>query len=84
MRKDNKSGVTGVNAKYSKVTGKVIGWYSQWNGLNGKRHYEYFTLKRYSNKKAKQLAIASRKLAIENLNSEGGDYTRNHGGNYEN
>ena len=73
----NKSNVTGVYFKHMK--GDPY-WTATWQDLQGKKHRKYFSVNKYSDEGAKQLAIATRKEAIDLLNKQGAGYTARHSG----
>lgn len=73
----NKSNITGVYFKNMK--GDPY-WTATWQDLQGKKHRKYFSVNKYSDEGAKQLAIAARKEAIDLLNEQGAGYTARHSG----
>lgn len=80
IRSDNTSGVTGVQRAAKEVQGVVYEyWVATWNTLDGKSKRKRFSLLKYGEEKAKELAIQHRKLMIEALNAEGAGYSEHHG-----
>ena len=80
IRSDNTSGVTGVQRADKEVQGVVYEyWVATWNTLDGKSKRKRFSVLKYGEEKAKELAIQHRKLMIEELNAEGAGYSEHHG-----
>lgn len=73
----NKSDVTGVYLKNMK--GDPY-WTATWQDLQGNKHRKFYSVNKYSDEGAKQLAIATRKEAIDLLNEQGAGYTARHSG----
>jgi hypothetical protein len=55
-------------------------WTATWQDLQGNKHRKHFSVNKYSDNGAKQLAIAARKEAIDLLNKHGAGYTARHSG----
>lgn len=68
----NNSNVIGVYFK--NIKGDPY-WTATWQDLQGNKHRKYFSVNKYSDEGAKQLAIAARKDAIDLLNKQGAGYT---------
>lgn len=80
MRSHNSSGITGVHFTSFIHKGYLNEyWVATWSTLDGKNSRKHFSLKKYSNEEALQLAISYRKSKIAELNSLGADYTERHG-----
>jgi hypothetical protein len=71
VRRNNKSGIPGVgrceqiykrspNARYAS-------WYAKWFDEHGKGHARWFSVSRYGEQEAKQLAIAERERQLERV-----------------
>lgn len=76
MRKLNKTGVTGVQL-YRR--GNDFSWRAAWAGLDGKQKHKYFSVGKYGNDKAFELACKYREAMILELNADGAGYTERHG-----
>lgn len=72
----NVSGVTGVSFKEAKG---YANWRAKWHGLDGKRHERSFSVLKYGYDKAFELACEFRARMIEELNSQGANYSERHG-----
>jgi len=71
----NTSGVTGVT--YSKVDAR---WYATWvSPATGKNVSKTFSIKKYGEEQAFQLACEARAKAIQELNAQGAGYSETHG-----
>lgn len=70
----NTSGITGVS--YSPVTNS---WRACWHNGEGKQINKSFSVNKYGEDVAKQLAIDARELAINSLKNIGYLYTERHG-----
>jgi hypothetical protein len=70
----NTSGITGVT--YSKVANN---WRAVWHNGEGVQQSKSFSISKYGEDLAKQLAIEARKLAIDSLKNIGYLYTERHG-----
>lgn len=81
LPRNNTTGVKGVMWD-EKSPGK---WYAcaQWRDLEGKVKKASFSVKKYGEKKAFEMAVEARKNAIEELNKLGADYSEQHTGNYK-
>ena len=55
-------------------------WTATWQDLYGKKHRKSFSVGKYSDGGARELAIAARKEAIDLLNKKGAEYTARHSG----
>jgi len=71
-RSNNSSGVTGV---YRSVSGYYNGkalyyWYAIWSPRKGKKASKAFSVQKFGDERAKQLAIEARQNAIANLDPE--------------
>jgi hypothetical protein len=73
----NKSDITGVYLKNMK--GDPY-WTATWQDMQGNKHVKYFSVNKYSDEGAKELAIATRKESIDLLNKQGAGYTARHSG----
>jgi len=71
LRKENKSGYTGVHE--SCIRGYMYAG-AQWADANGKKVCKYFSYKKYGKDQAILLAVKARSDAIENLNKNGASY----------
>lgn len=82
LRKDNTSGIQGVywNTNPSGNTYSV----ARWNSLDGKTVCKYFSVEKYGEEKALDLAVKAREEAIAELNKNGAGYSKRHGENYVN
>lgn len=74
---DNKSGACGVHRKFNGL--KSYYWCAQWNDISGKRCVKNFSIEKYGEAVAYDLAVEARLAAIEHLNSIGENYTEKHG-----
>ena len=72
-RKDNSSGLVGVR----KVWYPTKYWVAQW--FDGKRKNKWFSVNKYGDVQAKQMAVAYRKARVEEI----GGYTERHGDSNE-
>ena len=72
----NVSGVTGVSFKEAKG---YANWRAKWHDLDGKRHERSFSVLKYGHDKAFELACKYRAKMIEELNSQGANYSERHG-----
>lgn len=70
----NTSGITGVTYSTSSNT-----WRAIWHDGNGKQRNKSFSVNKYGETLAKQLAIEARELAIKELKEKGYLYTERHG-----
>lgn len=76
MQKNNSSGITGVyRSKYK--DGKEF-WHGFWKE-NGKNISKAFSIKKYGEEGAKEMAIKARRDALSKLNANGNEYTEAHG-----
>ena len=76
-RVDNTSGVTGVT-KISNGCGNFY-WSARCEGLDGKIIQKRFSIKKFGNEKAFELACKFREDSLEELNLQGAGYTETHG-----
>lgn len=78
MQYNNTSGHTGVYLKSRKGHDY---WIADWREISGerKRVTRYFSVLKYGEREAFNLACKTRELAIEKLNSQGAGYAENHG-----
>lgn len=72
-RKDNRSGLAGV----CEIWHPTKYWVAQW--FDGKRKNKWFSVDKYGDAQAKQMAVAYRKARIEEI----GGYTERHGDSNE-
>ena len=80
MHKSNTSGVIGVSLHSQKRRGVVkMNWCAQWNTVAGKLVNKYFSIAKYGERVAFEMACACRREAVMLLNSEGAGYTERHG-----
>ena len=70
----NTSGITGV--AYSPIDNA---WRAIWHNGEGKQRNKSFSVNKYGEDVAKQLAITARELAIDSLKNIGYLYTERHG-----
>lgn len=73
-QRNNTSGITGVGFSERDKT-----WVSRWVELDGARKIKCFSISKYGNEVAKQMAIDFRNQTIARLNSEGAGYAASHG-----
>lgn len=76
ISKNNKSGVTGVSKTIK--NGKDH-WVAQWIDLEGNSKVASFSVSKYGDEVAFNLACDARKIAIEELNKLGAGYGEKHG-----
>lgn len=79
-KSNNTSGVTGVQRASIKVKGVTYEyWAATWSTLDGKNKRKWFSISKYGNDEAKELAVHHRKIMIDELNRQGAGYTDRHG-----
>lgn len=76
MNARNKSGVTGV---YKKNMKGVMCWTATWQDLEMKKHRRHFSIPKYGDEIAFELACNARNSAIEKLSALGLIYSERHG-----
>lgn len=79
MRKDNSSGVTGVNILWPEKYPMGVMVTANWTDLNGKRCNKKFSVKKMGLLPAFKAAVEARNFAIAHLNTLGADYSDKHG-----
>jgi hypothetical protein len=79
-RKQNPRNTSNVIGVYLKNMKGDPYWTATWQDLQGKKHRKCFSVNKYSDEGAKQLAIDTRKEAIDLLNKQGAGYTARHSG----
>jgi hypothetical protein len=77
MPRNNKSGEVGVYRINTKNGSPC--WVAQWNNLDGTRSLKSFSIAKYGEDLAYELALTARKQAISNLNQQGAGYSASHG-----
>lgn len=75
--KNNTVGVTGIY--YDEKAPDCFYWKASWLDLSGKQRTKSFSVDKYGNNEAKNLALAYRIKMIEELNKQGAGYTDRHG-----
>lgn len=73
--RSNTSGYTGV----SREGGEYPRWKSFWSDLDGKHRSKSFSVGKYGEEEAKNLAVRNRKEMMEKLNKLGANYGSHHG-----
>jgi TnpA family transposase len=71
LKSSNTSGVTGVYKS-------IGGWMCSWYDIDKKEQTKYFSIKKYGNDSAFQLAVDYRLNELQKLNAQGMDYTDRH------
>lgn len=80
MQANNSSGIVGVAIRTTTIAGvDYPAWVACWNNLEGKKRTKNFSINKYGDETAKELAIAHRNRMIEQLNSLGAEYADSHG-----
>jgi Drexlerviridae HNH endonuclease len=72
--KNNSSGKTGVSFDKTKRR-----WVAYWSELDGKIVHKNFSISRFGETKAFELACSARDLAVARLNNSEAGYTKDHG-----
>lgn len=72
MRPTNKSGIVGVTRgiilkKRGKRTVKLAHWQAYWQNANGKRSTRSFSVNKYGEQEAKQMAISARENGMKDV-----------------
>ncbi len=71
VRKPTESGIAGVTRIVSTVKGHEYEfWKAIWTTLKGERKSKQFSVNKYGEKEAKQLAIKTRKAALDEIGAE--------------
>ncbi len=79
-QKNNTSGIVGVAIRTTIISGKEYpAWVATWNTLDGKKYTKNFSINKYGDDVAKQMAIDFRNKRIEELNACGAEYAESHG-----
>lgn len=76
MYSNNTSGITGV---YFDKKGKYDYWKASWMKIDGKMGTKSFSIMKYGDEEARNLAINYREKMIAELNAQGAGYTERHG-----
>jgi hypothetical protein len=74
-RKTNKSGKTGVHWTHKKGYKYAV---ASWVDLSGKIVQRWFSINKYGEQTAFDMAVSSRDAAINSMNSKGAGYTEDH------
>ena len=76
----NTSGIVGVS-RITEVRGSSVRerWGAQWRDMKGKMMFKYFSISKYGDKEAFDMACEHRANAIAALNLDGAGYTETHG-----
>lgn len=68
LRRPNDSGIAGVTRIVTKVKGgEYEFWKATWTDIKGKRTSQQFSVNKFGERKAKKMAIAARKEALDEL-----------------
>lgn len=77
---NNTSGIVGVAIRTTTIAGvDYPAWVACWNTLEGKKTTKNFSINKYGNEDARELAIRHRNKMIEQLNEQGAEYAESHG-----
>lgn len=81
MLDSNTSGVTGVMWQNDKVRLAAVAYWKEFDELSGKNksRSRSFSVSKYGEELAFELAVTARNEAIDRLNAMGYGYTENHG-----
>lgn len=79
-RKDNTSGICGVIRQTSTRGDKTyVNWQAVWKDLSGKHRSKSFSVRKYGDKFAFNMARQYREDKIKELNTHGAGYAKQHG-----